>query len=196
MTQQRLFRVVLLLLVATNLHGVAPNAAAPVRVQGRTVIVKSMQHATIVLVRNRDGDAPVEHLFQVWSNPGLSLQAIYHAADVEAGDASLVLSMPATKTAIAFTVKGHAATPVPQGFSTSSYEVFGLSHQTGVKGNRFRFDDPWDTGAFRATCTSGGEHATNCSQANASGSCSATCSAGGYACCIAGDPPACTCRAD
>jgi len=210
-------RALLLLCLAASVDA-APNAVAPSRVHGGTVIVVSKQHATVFLVRNGDQDGPADHYFQVWANPGLALNARYRGADVEFNGTTLSLLVPTDKTAITFVVAGEkpAAIPIPEGFSTTTYEVAGLNHAIGRGAERYTvraagssgriaandctdceeygFEDPWGTGAAGSGCTSGGVFSTSCSQSNGSGSCSVTCSSGTYACCMAGDPPSCSCK--
>jgi hypothetical protein len=206
------------LLAAASLQAAAPNAVAPVRIHGGTVMVKSKTHATIFLVRNGNGDGPAEHLFQVWANPGLPLDAVYREADVEFSGSALVIVVPADKSVSTFTVAGQKAPaiPIPEGFSTTTYEVAGVNHTTGGGIERLNvntggrssgrlstnecydcgalpFEDPW--GASGGTCTSGGIFSTSCSQSGSTGSCSVTCSGSGvYACCVAGSTPSCTCK--
>jgi len=207
-----------LLFIAASLNAAQPNAAASLRVHGGTVVVESKQHATIFLVRNGDGDGPAEHLFQVWSNPGLALSTTYRGADVEYSGTSLTIVVPSGKMAIAFNVAGNRlpAIPIPEGFSTTTYDVFGLSHVLGGAAERYTihattrsggriaanectncdflpFEDPWGATGGGAGCTSGGMFSTSCSQSGATGSCSVSCSGNSYACCKAGDPPSCSC---
>jgi hypothetical protein len=212
-------RFVPLLLITAALNAAPPNAVAPVRVHGGTVVVKSQQHATIFLVRNGDVEGPAEHLFQVWSNPGLQLNATYRGADVEYSGSSLVVVVPSEKTVTTFNVAGYKPQPVPlpEGFSTTTYDVFGMNHVLGRAAERYTvrattssargristnectncdylpFEDPWGATGGGAGCTSGGMFATSCSQSGTGGSCSVTCSGNSYACCKAGDPPSCSC---
>ena len=183
--------ILALLFSSASLH-----AGAPLRIHGGTVMVKSKAHATIFLVRNGNGDGPAEHLFQVWANPGLPLDAVYREADVEFSGTALVIVVPADKSVSTFTVAGQKAPaiPIPEGFSTTTYEVAGVNHATGAGIGALPFEDPWGA-AGNGTCTSGGLFATSCSQSGSSGSCSVTCSGAGlYACCVAGSTPSCTCK--
>ncbi|HEY6137263.1 MAG TPA: hypothetical protein VI670_05820 [Thermoanaerobaculia bacterium] len=210
--------ILAILLAAASLQA-APHAGAPLRIHGGTVMVKSKAHATIFLVRNGNGDGPAEHLFQVWANPGLPLDAVYRGADVEFSGSALVIVVPAEKSVSTFTVAGQKtpAIPIPEGFSTTTYEVAGVNHTTGAGIERLNvntgghssgrlstnecydcgalpFEDPWGAGGS-GTCNSGGMFATSCSQSGTGGSCSVTCSGSGvYACCNAGSPPSCTCK--
>jgi hypothetical protein len=201
-------------MIAASLHAAAPNASAPVRVHGATVLVQSKTHATIFVVWKGDGSGPIQHLFQVWSNPGLDLNATYRDADVEYTNTSLVVIVPADKTVATYNVAGHKppALPTPEDFATTTFDVFGLNHQVGAGvealkpphgGSRIRalecndcdwlpFEDPWGASGG-GSCNSGGVGSTSCSTSGAGGSCSVSCGAG-YACCVAGNPPSCTCK--
>ena len=211
---EQVARAVLLLLIAVSLNAATRDAAAPVRVHGATVLVRSKTHATIFLVSNGDGSGPAQHLFQIWSNPGLDLNATYHDADIEYTRTALVVALPSEKTTTTYNVAGHKppASPAPEGFSTTTYDVFGMNHQVGAAVERLapssshsgrisanectdcdwlQFEDPWS--ATGGSCSSGGLYSTSCSISSSGGSCSVTCSAG-YACCNNGNPPTCTCR--
>jgi len=206
-----------LLFVAASLQAASPNAAASVRIHGGTVMVRSSVHATILLVRNGNGDGAAEHLFQVWSNPGLEQSALYRGADVEYSGTSLIVIAPSEQIALTYNVAGYKApaVPAPEGFSTTVYNVAGMNHQvgasverltitTGNPGGRLRtnecqdcgflpFEDPWGAaGGGSGSCNSGGVGSTSCSVSGTGGSCSVTCGAG-YACCKVGNPPSCTC---
>jgi hypothetical protein len=208
--------VFMLFVLAASLNAAPPNAVAPLRIHGGTVVIKSKQHATIFLVRNGDGNGPAEHLFQVWSNPGLSIDTTYRGADVEYTGTSLAIVVPASQTAFTFTVSGSKppAIPIPEGFSTTTYGVLGLSHLLGQAVARYPihvtsgriaalectdcdwlpFEDPWGaSGGSIEGCTSGGLFAISCSQSGANGSCSVSCGGNSHACCKAGDPPSCSC---
>jgi hypothetical protein len=205
------------LLIAASLHAATPDASAPVRIHGATVLVQSKTHATIFVVRNGDGSGPIQHLFQVWSNPGLELNATYRDADVEYTNTALVVIVPGDKAVATYNVAGHKSPvlPTPEGFATTTFEVFGINHQLGAgvealkpptshAHGRIRalectdcdwlpFEDPWGAAGGGTTCNSGGVGSTSCSISGSGGSCSVTCAAG-YACCNSGNPPSCTCK--
>jgi len=205
-----------LLIAAASLNAAVPDASTAVRVKGSTVRVASKLHATIVLVRNGGGSGPAEHLFQVWSNPGLDLNGIYQGADVEYNGTSLTVVLPTEKSVTSFTVKGYAspAIPTPEGFSSTTYGVLGLSHQIGAAVERLTistdhpagrisanectdcdwlpFEDPWG-GTSGAGCNAGGTYSTSCSVTYGGGTCSVSCGPNSYACCKFGPPVSCSC---
>jgi hypothetical protein len=151
----------------------------------------------------------------LWANPGLGIDAIYRNADVEYTGTALVVVDPATKSTTTFTVDGSKlpGIPLPEGYSTTTYNVVGLNHETGAAVGRytvvtshsggrigtnecsdcdyFPFIDPWSAGG---SCGSGGPGSWNCTIGTNDFSCSVTCGPGYYACCVNGTPPACSCR--
>lgn len=212
---KQLFRIVPLLLIAGSLNAATSDAAAPVRVHGGTVLVRSLPNATFFVVWNGDGSGGAQHLFQVWSKPGLDLSATYHGADVEYTGTALVVVVPSEKTAMTFNVVTHKppTAPAPEGFSTTAFEISGMNHVVGpviegillptahasgkIRANEcdwcqdFGILDPGATGA--GGCAAGGNFSTSCSISGPGGSCSVTCGLG-YACCNTGNPPSCTCK--
>lgn len=191
------------------------NAADPVTVHG-TVVIKTQKYETLVIVRTSDGDGAANHVFHFWSKPALQVDGGWRNVVVEYAGTSLALIFPERQEVVTFTVSGAAppAVRTPEGFSATGYAVAGLSHE--IEGGAWRHSvraggttpydicncdeagfelpDPWDYSASGGSCTSGGVFAISCSQSNSSGSCSVTCPSGTYACCVAGNPPSCTCR--
>jgi hypothetical protein len=192
------------------------NASDPVTVHGK-VVIKSKQYETMVIVRSGEGDGAADHVFHFWSKPALPVDGGWSNVIVEYTGTSLALIFPERQEVTTFTVAG--ATPpagrTPEGFSGTGYAVAGLSHEIEGGASRhsvraggvtphdvcncdeagFELPDPWDYNASGGSCTSGGVFALSCSQSNSSGSCSVSCPSGTYACCVAGNPPSCTCRA-
>jgi hypothetical protein len=219
MSRFKLSRFLPLFAVAASLNAAVPNAAAPVRVHGGTVLVRSKLHATIFLVRNGEGDGPAEHAFQVWTNPGLDLNAVYRGADVEYTGTALVVVAPGEKSVTVYTVAGHSAPAAasPEGFSAATYAVAGLNHVIGANvekltittsrpGGRLGtnectdcdwlpFEDPWGGGGGAAGCNAGGSGSTSCSVTQGGSTCSVSCGVNYYACCRFGPPPSCSCVA-
>jgi hypothetical protein len=195
----------------------APKSASDlVKVHG-SVVLKSLQHETVVIVRSGDTDGVADHVFHLWFEKPSNLSGTYRGADVEFLGASLVLTIPSQQTVLTFTTA--LRTPdalIPQGFATTGYAVMGLNHEIGtaaaghsirssgraVSGqtdcsdcdfNPFETPDPWNSGG--GSCSNGGPGSTSCGTSNTYGSCSVTCSGGFYACCT--NPsfaaPSCTC---
>lgn len=201
---------------ATAWAQAAPGAADPVHARG-TAAIRSNQYETMVTVRTADGDGPADHVFHLWSRPALPLDGGWRNVQIEYSGTALVLTFPETKRVIAFTVAGAATLPVvtPEGFASTGYTVAGISHEIAEGAARhsvrsgspqpydscncdeagFQQPDPWDYGAGGTSCTSGGVFSSSCSQSGSGGSCSVTCGTGTYACCVAGNPPTCTCKA-
>jgi hypothetical protein len=192
------------------------SASDPARIHG-SVVLKSLQHETVIVVRSGDTDGVADHVFHIWFESPSNLSGTYRGADVEFIGASLVLTIPSQQTVLTFTT---ALRPpdalVPQEFATTGYTVMGLNHEIGETASRhsirsgravtgqsdcndcdfnpFETPDPWNsTGG--GSCFNGGPGSTSCSTSNSSGSCSVSCSGGFYACCtnpIMG-APSCTC---
>lgn len=194
----------------------SPNAADPIRAHG-TVVIKTQQFETMIVVRTADDDGPADHVFHLWSRPALQLDGGWRNVGVEYTSLALALTFPESRKVLTFTVGGASASiQTPEGFSTTGYTVAGLSHEVADGATRhairagggpqpydscncdlagFELPDPWDYGASGGSCTSGGVFASSCSQSGTGGSCSVTCGTGTYACCVAGSPPTCTCKA-
>jgi len=215
--KQMLLAVSVVFLVA-NVTAAASDPSRAVRVHG-SVILRTKQFETMVVVRSGDDNGPADHVFHMWAKPAVTLDGSYGGADVEFTGASLILTIPTKKTVVTFTVGGHETTPVPvrEGFSTTGYTVAGLNHEIGaaaashtVHGGPTPYEacdtncdeagwevpDPWNYGAGGGSaCYSGGAGSTSCSQTNAYGSCSVTCNGTTtYACCTNAAPPSCFCK--
>jgi hypothetical protein len=195
-----------------------PNAAAPVHTHG-TVVIKTLQFETMVIVRSGDGNGEGNDVFHMWSKPALQVDGGYRDVGVDYSGTSLSLLFIDAKKALTFTVAGASAScaGLPPAFSATVYTVAGLSHEVGPGAARhavraggptpfatcdtgceeagWEQPDPWNTGAGGSSCTSGGPFSTSCTQRMSSGaSCTVTCGNGTYACCIAGNPPTCSCK--
>ncbi len=200
--------------------GAAPkNAGDPVRIHG-TVVLKSLQHETVAIVRSGDGEGAADHAFHIWSEHPVNLNGMYRVADVEYTGPSLIITLASEQTVLTFTTTSQKPDAlVPQGFATTGYAVMGLNHEIGdgaarhsiksggraVSGQSdctdcdfdpFENPDPWNSNGGGSSCSSGGSGATACSTTNSFGSCSVSCSSGFYACCTnnVGSPPTCGCR--
>ena len=209
---KRLFLGILAVSIAT-----AAMAADSVRLHG-TLVIESNKYTTKFIVRSGDDSGPADHVFRVWSNPGLSLEGGYRGASVEYYGASLIVVLPTTKSVLTFAVDGSTpALPRPEGFQETSYGVAGINHETGGGAARhqvkttgvvpmnaceggcdeagFEVPDPWNWEAGGAACNSGGPGSNACSQQSAGGTCSVSCNAGYYACCTvaAFTSPKCFC---
>lgn len=205
-----------LVAVAGGAVQASQNAADPVRAHG-SVVIKRQLYETMVIVRTVDGDGPADHVFHVWSKPALQVDGGWRNVGVELNGTSLALTFPESRTVMTFTVGGASspATLTPEGFAMTGFTVAGLSHEVAAGAARhavhtggpqpydscncdyagFEQPDPWDSSASGGSCTSGGVFASSCSQSGTGGSCSVTCGTETYACCVAGNPPTCTCKA-
>ena len=124
--------VAALLVTAISVSG-APTASAAVHVKSGTVMVRSRGRATIFLVRSGDGPGSAEHMFQLWANPGLDLNAAYRGVDVDFRESALVIVMPAEKRVVIYNLAGH---PPPAGhaqesLATTTIDVVGIGHNLG-----------------------------------------------------------------
>jgi len=213
-----LLHAVAMLLLTANVQAGANDASSAVRIHSGSVIVKTKQYETMVIVRAGDGNGGAEHVFHMWAKPALGLDGAYGGAEIEYTGSSLILTIPTKQCMLTFTVGGHDPSRVPAGdiFSRTGYTVMGLSHEIGAAAAKlpvhggptpylacdtncdeagWELPDPWNYGAG-GSCYSGGPGSTSCSQSNAYGSCSVSCNgSSSYACCMNGLPPRCFCQA-
>lgn len=206
-----------LMLLACSASAATKSASDAVRVHG-AVVLKSLQHETVVIVRAGEDDGQADHVFHVWLEKPADLSGSYRGAEVEFVPGSLTLTLPSQQSVLTFDVGMHnGAVLVPQGFASTGYTAMGLNHEIGeaaarlairsgrgISGqsdcndcefNPFETPDPWNASGG-GSCFNGGPGSTSCSTSNSYGSCSVTCGGGFYACCtnpILG-APACTCR--
>jgi hypothetical protein len=206
------------ILLAAGVALAGYDATGAVRVHG-SVIVKTKQYETMVIVRSGDDNGGADHVFHMWAKPALAVDGSYAGAEVEFSGSSLILIVPAKRSVITFTVAGYHpnAVPIPEAFSTTGYTVMGLNHEVGtaaaihtVHGGPSPYEacndsscneagweapDPWNSVSGGSSCYSGGLGASSCSQSNQYGSCSVICGMSStYACCTNGNPPSCTCK--
>jgi len=207
------------LLLVASAAAAANDASNALRIHSGSVIIKTKQYETMVIVRAGDDNGGAEHLFHMWAKPALSVDGSYCGAEIEFTGPSLILTFPTKKTMLTFTVGGHETSPAPvrDMFSMTGYTVMGLNHEIGAAAAKltvhggptpyvacdtncdeagWEVPDPWDYGAGGgSSCYSGGFGSTSCSQSNAYGSCSVVCNGTtSYACCTNGTPPSCFCK--
>ena len=203
----KLLHVFATLFLVANVAAAANDASTAVHTSSGSVVIKTKQYETMVIARSGDDNGGAEHVFHMWAKPALTVDGSYAGAEIEFTGSSLILTIPAKKTMLTFTVGGHEPSPVPvrEGFSRTGYTVMGLNHEIGAAAAKltvhggpagWEAPDPWDSGASGSTtCYSGRFGSTSCSQSNAHGSCSVTCNgSASYACCTNGIPPSCFCR--
>jgi len=206
--------VLVVLLIAAG--ALAYDSVSPFRAHG-SVVIKTKQYETMIVVRTGNDSGPADHVFHLWSKPALAVDGAYAGAEVDFAGSSLIFTIPGGKRVLLFTVAGYPpnAVPIPESFATSGYTIMGMNHEIGARAAShtvhagpspyeacdagceeagWEVPDPWNYAGGGSRCYSGGVGSTSCSQTNQYGSCSVVCGMSTYACCTNGNPPSCTCK--
>jgi hypothetical protein len=199
---------------ASSVPRTAPEAADYTVMAGKVSIKTYGEHMIGIAASDR-GDGEWMHLFRLWSDESFApLSVQLDEASIEFRGSEVVVMSGDPRAFYVFgTPESRFTAPrAPAGFSGVHYLGYGLNHEiravaAPVKAGRIKTaecddpllcpfeDDPGfggGGGGGGTSCTAGGVGSTSCTVSSGGNSCTASCSAGYYACCNFG-PLSCRC---